>query len=176
MTELNCTDLMVPTVGIFNSFEEAYDVEVEGRKTMLNPWGEKNLWEGVVIKPWDHIAINQDGEQVLFYIKKKTDKFKDQMGVKSKNRKKDMPVEVTDAMNIFDSYMTENRLLDIFGKNGPIESVSQIGDYVKLMVIDAKEDFFKDNMEAFNKVPDMYKGRLFAGAGKIVSKMLFKHV
>lgn len=169
-------DLMVPIIGIYDSFEEAFTIKVEGEKTRLNPDGEQNLWEGVVIKPYDTIAINKDGEQKLFYIKKKTDSFKDQMDVKSRNRKKDMPVEVTDAQAIFESYLTENRLLDIFGKNGPIESMDQIGPYVKLMIADAKEDFFKNNMEDFDKVPNEYKNKMFAGGGRIISKMLFKHV
>lgn len=169
-------EFMVPIVGIYNSFEEAYAVEVEGVKTMINPDGDRNLWEGVVIKPFDVIAINKDDEQVLFYVKKKTDKFKDQMKVKSRDRKKDIPSELIDAQEIFESFLTENRLMDLFGKHGPIERVDQIGEYVKLMLNDAKEDFFKNYSVVFGKVPDRYKNMVFSTSGKIVSKMLFKHV
>lgn len=173
---LSSPKLMVPIIGIYDSFEQAFAVEVEGVKTYVNPDGDNNLWEGVVIKPYDAIAVNKNGEQVLFYVKKKTDKFKDQMKVKSKNKRKDIPVEVTNAQAIFESYLTDNRLMDIFGKNGTIERVDQIGEYVKMMMDDAKTDFFKDNMEEFMKIPDKYKNMVFTSSGKIVSKMLFRYV
>ena len=174
--ENNCfTELIVPIFGYYNTIDDALSVDVEGSKTALNPGGDKNLLEGIVIKPYDTIARNKNDEQVLFYIKKKTDAFKDQMRV-NKKHKQNLPVEVTDAMAIYESYLSENRLMDLFGKQGKINDISQIKDYVILMMNDAKEDFLKDNMDIIEKVPKKYKKMVFSRTGKIVSKMCFKYI
>ena len=136
---------------------------------------EGNTWEGVVIKPYDVIARNKDDESVLFYIKKKDPKFKDRQ-TKSRDKKKDIPKELDDAQHAFSEFLTDVRLDDVFSKYGPIESKKDIGTYVKYMMNDAKEDFFKECMDLFNMVPDKHKGKVFSIAGKVVAPMLFKYV
>jgi len=178
MEYMDALDLTVPVVGMFDSFEDAFNINVEGVRTLVNPDQtlDDNFFEGVVIKPYDTIAVNKDGEQVLFYVKKKSEKFKDQMKVKSKNTSRDVPFEALEAMNAFASYLTENRLMDVFGKHGTIQDKGQFGEYIKYMMEDAKEDFFKDCMDMFMSVPDKFKSTVFSVTGKIVSKMLFKYV
>ena len=177
MKDCNAMDLMVPIVGYYDSFEDALAVEVEGVKTMLNPDGEKNLWEGIVIKPYDEIAVNDKGEQILFYVKKKAEKFKDKEKVRKRQKKK---VEISDnlkfAQEVFDSYITENRLKDMFAKEGMIENTGQIGKYIKLVVDDAREDFLKDHSELYDSLDGKEQKKVSANAGKILSKLCFKYV
>lgn len=45
----------------------------------------------------------------------------------------------------FKSYITENRLLSVFSKEGQIQSPKEIGKYIKLLLTDAQDDFLKDN-------------------------------
>jgi Rnl2 family RNA ligase len=174
MSHLEASHMTVPAVGKFNTLKEALEFEVEGKESVVFP-KEGNTWEGVVIKPWDTIARNKDGDQVLFYIKKKDSKFKDRQS-KSKDRRKDLPQELLDAQHAFSEYLTETRLQDVFSKHGPIESDKQVGEYIKYMMEDAKEDFFKDCMELFNAVDDKNKGKVFSIAGKVVAPMLMKLV
>ena len=73
-------------------------------------------------------------------------------------------------------YLTENRLNDVLGHHGMITDKNQMGIYIRYMMEDAKEDFFKDNMDMFNAIPDKHKGKLFSITGKIVSKLLLKYI
>jgi hypothetical protein len=64
------------------------------------------------------------------------------------HRKKIKNIEYSDKVNelktIFNEYLNENRVLSVFSKEGEIENTSDIGKYIKLVLDDAKEDFFKD--------------------------------
>ena len=170
------TEIAVPVVAIFETLDEALAFEVEHKITFVGVLEEDNFWEGVVIKPWDTIARNNLGEQVLFYIKKKTVDF----GEKMKVKKHKAPVEVSqafqDAEDIYSSYITENRLKSVFSQYGMIQSQKDMGAYIKHMVEDAKTDFFKDEMERFLALEPKEKAKLFSCTGKIVSVMLRKYV
>lgn len=174
MNRFEADDMVVPIVGRFATLKEALEFEVDGKESVVFP-KEGNVWEGVVIKPWDTIAVNKDDEQVLFYIKKKDPKFKDRQN-KSKDKRADLPQELLDAQHAFSEYLTETRLQDVFSKHGPIEDQKQVGQYIKYMMEDAKEDFFKDCMELFNAVDDKNKGKIFSVTGKHVAPMLMKLV
>jgi len=171
--------MCVPIVKIFDTLNEALAFEVENRISIVGVDEEDNFWEGVVIKPWDCIALNKHLEQVLFYIKKKCEAFKAKANAKkrgSRDAKADEPLELTNAKEEFELYLTENRLNDVLGHHGMITDKSQMGTYIKYMMNDAKEDFLKDNMDLFNSVPDKHKGKIFSITGKIVSKLLFKYI
>lgn len=174
MDDLGASNLTVPVVAKFETLDEALSFEVEGKESIVFP-KEGNVWEGVVIKPWEVIAVNKDEEQVLFYIKKKDPKFADKQK-KSKDTKKDVPIELANAQHAFSEYLTDIRLQDVFSKHGMITDQKQIGEYIKHMMNDAKEDFFKDCEDLFNDVPDKHKGKVFSITGQIVSKMLFKYI
>ena len=40
--------------------------------------------------------------------------------------------------------MTENRLINIFSQHGEIQDKKEIGEYIRLLIEDAKKDFLKD--------------------------------
>jgi Rnl2 family RNA ligase len=177
MEALGAGALTVPLVADFNGIEEALKFEVEGKPTIVGAQEDGNVWEGVVIKPFDTIALNNNHEQVLFYVKKKCESFADKMKVK---KKKGPPKEIDPALlaaqNEYIAYLTDNRLADVMGKHGQIESDKQVGQYIKYMMEDAKEDFFKDSRELFDAVPDKLKGKVFSVTGKIVAPMLMRLV
>jgi hypothetical protein len=125
------SDMLVETFGIM-SFEEALDFNTEISSELIE---NDDHIEGVVIKPWDIPSS--------FYLKKKNKKFAEKM-----HRKKIKNIEYSDKVNelktIFNEYLNENRVLSVFSKEGEIENTSDIGKYIKLVLDDAKEDFFKD--------------------------------
>lgn len=174
MDTIDALEFTVPIVCHFNNLKEALSFDVEGKESVLNP-KPGNVWEGVVIKPWDTIAVNGEGEQVLFFIKKKDSKFSDRQH-NTKDTRGELPSELTDAQHAFSEYLNETRLQDLFSKCGMIQSESQIGEYIKYMMEDAKVDFFKDCMDIFNAVDDRNKGKIFSIAGKTVAPMLMKYV
>lgn len=167
-------DYVVPVVGIFDTLEEALAVEVEGKLSLINPV-EGNVWEGVVIKPYDTMDYNKDGEQVLFYIKKKDSHFADKQK-KSKDTRTDLPQELFDAQHAFSEYLTETRLQDVISKHGPITNQSQVGEYIKYMMNDAKIDYIKDYNDEFMQLDNKQKNKVFSITGKIVAPMLMKLV
>jgi len=171
--------LCVPIIKIFDTLDELLEYEVENHITHVGVQEDENWWEGFVGKPWDVIALNKDLEQVLFYIKKKSEAFKAKANAKKRGERTpraDLPIEFITAQDEFELYLTENRLNDVLGHYGKITDKSQMGQYIKYMMEDAKEDFFKDNMDMFNAVPDKLKGKVFSITGKIVSKLLFKYI
>ena len=62
---------------------------------------------------------------------------------KAKERKEHVPDHPLKAE--FLTYINENRLESVFSKYGVIEKPQQIGEYIRYMLEDAKEDFLKDN-------------------------------
>lgn len=177
MNLVNGSSLTVPLVADFKNLDDALKFDVEGKITIVGEQKEGNHWEGVVIKPWDVIARNSDDEQVLFYTKKKCEDFKDiQRKKKSIDTRAALPTELLKAQDAFSEYLTEQRLNDVFSKEGVITDQKDIGKYIRFVMEDAKEDFFKDYMDLFNDVPDKHKAKVFGITGKIVSKMLFKYI
>ena len=172
MGQVGGIDFVVPVAGEFDTLEEALAFDVEGKLSIINPV-EGNVWEGVVIKPLNVIDYNKDGEQVLFYIKKKDSRFADKQK-KSKDTRADLPQELLDAQHAFNEYLTEVRLQDVFSKYGPIQSQKDVSTYIKYRIEDGKEDFFKDCKELFMAVDDKNKAKVFSATGKIVAPMIMK--
>jgi len=137
LQELLNINLLVPIISYHNNIWDAFNQDIN-IISMLNPTG-KDIIEGIVIKPFDGVYISSSGQP--FYWKKKNEKFNE--------KQKAARSEITDAEIIrlnkeFKSYLTYNRLQNIFSKYGEIRTPDQIGEYIKYMMIDAKEDFNKD--------------------------------
>ena len=69
------------------------------------------------------------------------------------------------------SYITENRLQNLFSKMGEIERPNQIGDYIRAMLQDAKEDFLKDFGDDFSALSAKDHKAVF-NAGRKIAHML----
>jgi Rnl2 family RNA ligase len=173
-------DITIPITGIYDTFDEAMEADVENVHTLINPdadpENDNSYIEGVVIKPYDVIVTNKDDQQVLFYVKHKSDRFAEKMKVRKHKTPAVINPEVQNAQDVFASYLTKNRLIGIFSKMGEIETPKDMGQYIKAMSADAQEDFLKDNMELFMELTDKQRKLIFKVAGKVVSKMLQEYL
>lgn len=98
--------------------------------------------EGIVIKPYD---TNLFYQMERFIIKKKSESFKDQETGENEPKGPTEKDEMYDLNQVFRKYITKNRVLDVCAKRGPITEMKQIGEYIILVLEDAKVDFLKDN-------------------------------
>lgn len=167
---LNIEHMLVPVLAIVDSLEKALDFDIRFNSTLIDL--EDNICEGIVIKPYEKVYEYESGG--IFYLKKKNTEFSE----KQKARKARVDFKPSDnyeaVVEIYKSHLNENRLESIFSKYGKIEEPSQIGDYIKYMLTDAKEDFMKDHMEEFMSLHDKERGKLFGITGKVVVPMLQK--
>lgn len=131
------TEYLVPVLQIADSLQEALNFDTEFNSVIAGV--DDNICEGVVISPYYKTYLFYDSP---FYIKKKNESFSE----KSKAKKEIVSDEVVARMKAeFDLYVNENRLQNVFSKYGAISSPKEIGQYIKLLLEDAKEDFLKDN-------------------------------
>lgn len=165
--QLHFTEHLVPIAAVVGSLKEALELKIDF-VSLVNPI-EGNICEGIVIQPYRKVYTNAGGKR--FLLKAKNEKFLE----KSKEKRPPSPgdPEVQRLNAEFALYVTENRLQSVFSKHGPIEEREQIGDYIRLVLNDAKEDFLAEHGEAFDKLDKGEQGKV-TGAGKIVADMLKK--
>ena len=124
------------------SFDDMINFPNEFNSTILNE--ENNVCEGIVIKPFDRVFICGGNH---FLLKSKNEKFsektKEKKVVKDENR--EMDESVLKMKLEFDRYINENRVNNIFSREGIIQNNKEIGKFIKLILKDAQEDFLKDN-------------------------------
>lgn len=173
MDDVKFDDLYVPIVGLYNSFDEAMAIDVESLPSFYN---NDETVEGVVIKPFSKLAINTQGEQQLFYIKKKSIKFQEKMKCKRIRREKVADPMLDEAIDTFSEYLNENRMLSVFSKEGEIDKPEQMGKYIKLFMEDAKIDYLSENTDKFMALDDKQRSKVFKIAGKMGSKILQKYL
>ncbi|MFW6046550.1 MAG: RNA ligase family protein [Candidatus Woesearchaeota archaeon] len=124
----------VPVLGTVRGIDDALNFKPEGF--------DEGKIEGMVIKPYYDVYTNKVGK--IFYIKKKSPEFSEKENKEKKKEKPKFDKDVEELHRIFGQYITRNRVLSIFSKHGEIQDPKQIGEYIKLVLEDAKEDFFKD--------------------------------
>jgi hypothetical protein len=96
--------------------------------------------EGLVIKQYMRKAPER-----LLCFKKKNPKFEEKMKSNKPKKQKETDPEVERLKELFLPYINENRVLSVFSKEGEIQRPEQIGQYIKLVMEDAKEDFELEN-------------------------------
>ena len=149
---LNIEDMLIPNFGKTDSLQEALDTPIENIITNVYPEGG-SIIEGIVIKSYynkffEFNDIEGPSSKLgkTFYLKKKNEKFKEiQKSKKKKIRSSKQPKHIEKLRNDFEEYVSENRLNNIFSKEGMIQTDNDIGKYIKLFIDDAKKDFTKDN-------------------------------
>jgi len=100
-----------------------------------------NEAEGFVAKPFNKVYLM--GQGIIFYIKKKSEKFKEE----SRAKKTPTFIPATEIQKLHDeflTYITKNRMEGIFSKEGEIKENKQIGVFIGLLIQDAIKDFEKD--------------------------------
>lgn len=127
-----------------------------------------SLIEGAVIKPMVKHYFSPKGER--FVLKKKNKEFLERPA-------KIVKLEINDEefnklRDAFLPYINDNRVMSVFSKQGEISSPKQIGDYLKSVMNDAKEDFEKDYGEVDRKL----MSRVFKVANPRVVEILKEHL
>jgi len=131
-------DFKVPNFGVVPGLGNALAYDTVKDSLILGK--ENNIIEGVVIKPYFNVYESPEGS--LFYLKKKNEQFKENS--RKPKEFQDINPDVVQMSVAFREYITENRLQNVFSKYGEIEKPNQIGDYIRYILEDAKEDFLKD--------------------------------
>lgn len=163
--DLNGGDFIVPVIEYADSLDVALGTETKFN-TLLMPFVESNITEGVIIQPFYNVYLDQNKSP--FILKKKNEQF----GEKSKSKKKQVFDSQTTRLNAeFKTYITENRIDSVFSQNDAIQSQNEIGKYIKFILEDAIADFEKEN-----DVSGMDKSQLKSiyNVGGIIANML-KH-
>lgn len=168
-------ELQPPTEvqAMVGDFYVPFVAEVEGLQAALdfNSEFETNLGEGicegVVIQPRDKVYRNAGGH--TFLLKKKNEAFKEKASAKKPAQPQDPELVRLNAE--FTLYITENRLQSVFSKHGEIEDPKQIGQYIRLVLADAKEDFLKDYGDEIEKLDKKSQRRVY-NVGSLIANML----
>ena len=74
-----------------------------------------------------------------------------------------------------DRYQLFMRLQAVFSKNGEIERPDQIGDFIRLVLTDAKEDFLQDNQEAVDALDKAKQKRVY-NVGSMIAFLLKEYL
>ena len=136
LEKYNMKQFRSTVIAFCETLEAALNIDISGILEPSNPVG-KNTIEGVVIKPYLRNIYNQDG---IFYIKKKNEKFGE------RNKKPETAPEIVNLNSVFSEYITVNRVEGIYSKLGKrIRQPSEVGDYIRAVLDDAKKDFLKDH-------------------------------
>lgn len=132
-------EYLVPIVGVVASLDVALGFNTRFNSMIMGI--PDNICEGVVIQPYTRVYLDAYGKP--FILKKKNPEFEEKKRAQRQPRAgEDSEVERLKAE--FLSYITENRLESVFSKYGRITSPSQIGDYIRLLLDDARGEFLKD--------------------------------
>lgn len=132
-------DLYVPVLAVVHSLTRALELDIRINSRLSSK--KDNLCEGVVIKSYTKVIQSNAGQ--LFYIKKKNDEFFEKP---AKKRERDpIDADLLTLQTSFRSYINDNRVKSLFSKEGEIDDPSQMGNYIKLILEDAKEDFLADD-------------------------------
>lgn len=159
---------VLPIVATVTGLQVALDFDVEFN-SLLNPI-EGNICEGIVIAPFAKVYYDSLGRR--FCLKKKNEKFMEK--IKAPKPKRPAAPVITRLNLEFRSYITDNRLQTIFSQYGEIEEPSQIGEYIKLVLGDAKEDFAKDSKEVAS-LPQKDQRKVF-NVGSQIALMLKEYL
>lgn len=163
LVEMIPEEYIVPVLVWEGSFEFAMNVNTKF-DTRLNNIGD-NETEGVVIQPLYRVYTNEHGDP--FIVKSKNDWITERKVPREKIRMLDGDLQ--EAKTLFDSYVTKERLNSVISQNGPLTEMKQIGEYIKLTIQDAKEDFLDENPTALDKIGKS-KHRFVYNSSKKVAK------
>ena len=108
-------------------------------------------------------------------VKIKDEDFRDTI----KEAKKDKLDEVTALNQDFNNFFNENRILDMISKHGGVVSANDIGNLIKNVILDAKEDFTQQNNEKIEKIRKNLDKRLYKvspDAISMITKIIKNHI
>ena len=165
----------VPVVAPSLTLDEALALDVESLDTRVPQEMEGNRKiEGVVIEPLNNIYTLEHEDGVSrFKLKKKSQNFSDKAGIKYKTQKQHkISPEGEELFGKWSEMFNDNRLCDVESKVGPIEEMSQMGKYIKLLVTDVREDFMAENRDAFISLLQSDRSIIMSSGGKLAADVL----
>lgn len=172
LTTLGLSDMYVPCLSVVKGLDKAIAYDCR-RESCINKLEVDNVMEGVVIKPY-HKTIWLQGKGT-FMLKKKNEEFIEKM--KAPKRRKEltvMDVKIDELNKIFKLYITQQRLENVYSHYGRIKDRRDMGKYIKYMLNDAKEDFFKDHDESDLDCMGKSDKRSVFNVGSVVANMIKK--
>jgi len=149
---------IVPIIGVASGLDNALEFNPSGDTRLGN-----GIREGIVIQPYNKVYVNHNGN--MFILKNKSDEFQDHKAI-TKSSPQEIDLDVVRLRDIFTTYINNNRIQSIFSKHNIIKRRDQIGDYIRLIIADALEDFVEDYPE-YNNMNKKSCGQITNVGGKI---------
>jgi Rnl2 family RNA ligase len=171
LTNLHISAFYAPVIAVVKQLNIALDIKVD-ILTRVAPFKKGNIMEGAVIKPYFKVYIDSNGTP--FMLKKKNQKFLEKST--AKKEKKPLSTKVAILSDNFKSFITETRLQNIFSKWGEIERPQQMGDYIRFMLADAKEDWAKEHDKHILADLDKSEIKQVFNVGSTIANMLKKYL
>jgi hypothetical protein len=166
LLQIYADNFSVPVIGKVIGLQAALDFDAVF-ETRLGT----GVCEGVVIQPAGKVYRNAGGH--TFLLKKKNEAFKEKASAKKPPQPQDP--ELVRLNQEFRLYITEARLQNVFSKSGLIQEPRQMGDYIRLMLADAKEDFLRDHSGAVEAL-DRGSQRKIYNVGGMIAGMLKEYL
>jgi Rnl2 family RNA ligase len=140
--------------------------------TQLGPNDADNIMEGVVIQPEHRVAQSHTGK--YFLLKHKNRAFLERVHTK-KVRSPNSPL-VTSLQEDFAGYICDMRIQAVFSKYGCIKEITQLGEYIRLVLQDATEDFVLDHSDIWDGLDKKSRGQVTKRAGSKAAKILKEYL
>lgn len=129
---------VVPSVQSIQGLSNALNISADIR-SKINPSVEA---EGLIAKP-DREFVNKLNQRLIFKIK--SELFAEKMYNRAEPKKEPMDPVVYKYFSEFSALINKNRVTSIMSQNGQIQRPQEIGQYIKLVLADAKTDFLKEH-------------------------------
>ena len=169
----------VPTLSTPSRLDIALSVNVEGVETHASKGDNLtgNLFiEGVVIEPYDQVFSiyhEQDDTTARFMLKKKSEAFYDDANTRHKKMPQyQISVAGIKLMDVWTGMFNDNRMQDLCSKMGRPTEMSQMGDYIKALVNDVREDFINLHKSEFIGLTQGDRGVIMGSGGKLAAKVV----
>ncbi len=135
---------------------------------------ESNICEGTIIRP-NEPQFFPNGVRVL--IKNKNERWSERKQKRKNSAQVDntLSAEATGLKSILETYITENRLLNVISKIGTID-FKDFGKVMGLMNQDILEDFNKDYAEAFSQLEKKEQKRLRKSMTQPVRRLILNYL
>jgi Rnl2 family RNA ligase len=149
----------VPELGR-GTFEEVMNISPVFPDPLYRQYGlppiENNEAEGLVLKPVNPIFMNC-GSRVI--LKNKNPKFAEKKGKKKEKKQHKLSEKAQAVYDEITQYLTENRLRNVIS-HGELEEITNksFGPLLGLFVVDALDDFKKDNPDMLESLEKKEQG------------------
>jgi Rnl2 family RNA ligase len=165
----------VPILELDVTLDYALAIDVESLDTLV-PYdmdGNRKI-EGVVIEPLSNVyTVDHEDGLSRFKLKKKSQNFSDKAGIKHKTQKQHkISAEGNELYGKWSEMFNDNRLCDVESKVGPIEEMGQMGEYIKLLVTDVREDFMELYRSEFIGLLQSDRTIIMGSGGKLAAELL----